>query len=228
MSQAASRVISIGEVMIELSRGADGRYGLSFGGDTFNTAVYLARAGVETAYATALGDDRYSALIHAAAQAEGIDTRLMMRVPGRAPGLCMVDTDDLGKRSLICWREGAPAREMFELPGWEAVAERIIEANLIYLSGITLALYSNVGLGRLLATLEFARERGARIVFDGNFRRSDWGGDLARARTVYAQALKRSSIALPTFEDEMRLWGDASPAATAERLATFGVAEIVI
>ena len=27
-----------------------------FGGDTFNTAVYLARAGVEVAYATALGD----------------------------------------------------------------------------------------------------------------------------------------------------------------------------
>ena len=50
------RVISVGEVMVELSRGPEGRYGLAYGGDTFNTAVYLARAGIATTYATALGD----------------------------------------------------------------------------------------------------------------------------------------------------------------------------
>ena len=41
-----TRVICVGEVMVELARGADNRYGLSFGGATFNTAVYLARAGM--------------------------------------------------------------------------------------------------------------------------------------------------------------------------------------
>ncbi|MCS0497469.1 sugar kinase [Ancylobacter mangrovi] len=223
-----SKVISIGEVMVELSRGADGRYGLSFGGDTFNTAVYLARAGVETAYATALGDDPYSESIQAAASAEGIDIRHMVRVVGRTAGLYLIDTDARGERSFTYWRDSSPARDLFELPNWEATAERIIETSVIYLSGITLALYSNTGLGRLLATLEFARERGSRIVFDGNFRPAGWGGDIARARAVYAQALKRTSIALPTFDDETRLWGDASPAATAERLATFGVPEVVV
>ncbi|QIB33310.1 sugar kinase [Ancylobacter pratisalsi] len=222
-----SKVISIGEVMVELSRGTDGRYGLSFGGDTFNTAVYLARAGVKTAYATALGDDRYSDAIRATAEAEGIDTGHMLRVPGRTTGLYLIDAEPSGERSFTYWRDTSPARELFELPNWESVAERIIESSVIYLSGITLALYSNTGLGRLLATLEFARERGARIVFDGNFRPAGWG-DMARARAVYAQALKRTSIALPTFEDEMRLWGDASPAATADRLATFGVPEVVV
>jgi 2-dehydro-3-deoxygluconokinase len=223
-----AKVVSIGEVMVELSRGADGRFGQSIGGDTFNTAVYLARAGVETAYATALGDDRYSDGIRASAQGEGIETQLMLRVPGRMPGLYLIDTDGHGERSFTYWRDSAPARELFELPGWEAVAEAIVESSLIYLSGITLSLYSNTGLGRLFATLEFARERGARIVFDGNFRPRNWKGDLGRARTVYAQALKRTSIALPTFEDEVLLWGDGSPAATAERLATFGVQEIVV
>lgn len=223
-----SKVVSIGEVMVEFSRGADGRYGLSFGGDTFNTAVYLARAGIETAYATALGDDRFSQSIRAAAEAESIGTAQMIHVAGRNAGLYVIDTDTRGERNFTYWRDNSPARELFELPGWEAVAESIIEAGTIYLSGITLSIYTNIGLGRLFATLEFARERGARIVFDGNFRPRNWKGDLARARTVYAQALKRSSIALPTFEDEAMLWGDGSPAATAERLATFGVPEVVV
>ena len=40
-----------------MARGSDGRFALGCGGDTFNTAVYLARAGIPTAFATALGDD---------------------------------------------------------------------------------------------------------------------------------------------------------------------------
>ncbi|MDR6952082.1 2-dehydro-3-deoxygluconokinase [Ancylobacter sp. 3268] len=223
-----AKVVSIGEVMVEFSRGADGRYGLGIGGDTFNTAVYLARAGVEVAYATALGDDRYSEQIVAAAGAENIGTDQILRAPGRVPGLYVIDTDAFGERTFSYWRDNAPARELFELPGWERIAEAIIEAQVIYLSGITLSIYSNTGLGRLLATLEFARERGAKVVFDGNYRPRNWGGDVARARTVYAQALKRSTLALPTFEDEALLWNDGSPAATAERLATFGVGEVVV
>ena len=43
MNEQKKRVVSIGEVMIEMSRGADGRFGLACGGDTFNTAVYLSR-----------------------------------------------------------------------------------------------------------------------------------------------------------------------------------------
>ena len=60
MTDQKSRVVAIGEVMIEMARGSDGRFGMACGGDTFNTAVYLARAGIDVAYATALGDDPYS------------------------------------------------------------------------------------------------------------------------------------------------------------------------
>ena len=83
MAEQKLDVISVGEVMIELTRGPDGRYGLAFGGDTFNTAVYLARAGIEVAYATALGDDRYSDALLALASAEGVHTDLIVQI-GRA------------------------------------------------------------------------------------------------------------------------------------------------
>jgi 2-dehydro-3-deoxygluconokinase len=226
--QQPARVICIGEVMVELSRGSEGRFGLACGGDTFNTGVYLARSGLRVAYATALGDDRYSDGIVAMAAAEGVETDLMLRMPRRMPGLYLIETDVKGERSFAYWRDTAPARELFELADWGRIAEAMLAASLIYFSGITLSLYSNDGLGRFLAIVEMARKQGAKVVFDGNFRPRGWKGDLARTRTVFVEALKRVDMALPTYDDEAVLWGDPSPEATVERLQAFGIAEVVV
>jgi len=228
MSEQKPRAICVGEVLIELARGADGRFALSCGGDTFNTAVYLARAGVDVAFATAVGDDPYSDSIMALAAAEGISRDLALRVPGRLPGLCLVENGPGGERSFRYWREGAPARDLFELPDWMQIADALMSARLIYFSGITLSLYSNNGLGRFLALLEAARQQGAKVAFDGNFRPRGWKGDLARTRTVFIETLKRVDIALPTFDDEAVLWGDPSPETTVARLQAFGIGEIVV
>jgi 2-dehydro-3-deoxygluconokinase len=53
------RSICIGEASIALARGGDGRFTLASSGDTFNTAIYLARAGQPVAFATPLGEDAY-------------------------------------------------------------------------------------------------------------------------------------------------------------------------
>ena len=66
------------------------------------------------------------------------------------------------------------------------------------------------------------------MAFDGNFRPRGWKGDVARARTVFTEALKRTDIALPTFEDEAMLWGDTNPEATVDRLQAYGIGEIVV
>jgi 2-dehydro-3-deoxygluconokinase len=228
MSQPPTRIVSVGEVMIEMARGGDGRFSQGCGGDTFNTAVYLARHGLDVAYATALGDDRYSDAIAALATAEGVGSDLILRLPNRLPGLYLIETDEAGERSFHYWRDTSPARDLFELADWNRIAEGLLNARLIYFSGITLSLYSNAGLGRFLAILEVARGNGAKIVFDGNYRPRGWKGDIQRTRTVFMETLKRVDIALPTFDDEVLLWGDASPEATVERMQAFGIAEIAI
>jgi 2-dehydro-3-deoxygluconokinase len=228
MSESAKRAICVGEAIVELARGADGRFALASSGDTFNTAIYLARAGQPTAFASALGDDPFSDAIVSLAAAEGISTDLILRAPGRLPAIALVDADIKGERRTHYWREAAPAGELFELPQWSRIAESLTAARLVYFSGITLSLYSNAGLGRFLAAVELARGSGAKIAFDGNFRPRAWRGDLTRARTVFAEALKRVDIALPAYDDEAVLWGDPSPEATIERLQAFGVNEIVV
>jgi 2-dehydro-3-deoxygluconokinase len=227
MSDPKPRAICIGEVMIELMRGGDGRASIACGGDTFNTAIYLARAGIDVAFASALGDDPFSNAILALTAAEGVGADLILRVGGRLPGVYMVD-GPAERPQFYYWRGEAPARDLFELPDWGKIAESLLKARLIYFSGITLSLYSNNGLGRLLAVVETARQQGAKVAFDGNFRPRGWKGDLSRARTVFMEALKRVDIALPTYDDEAVLWGDPSPVATVARLQAFGIGEIVV
>ena len=228
MNEPAPRVVCIGEATIELRRGPDGRFSLSCGGDTFNAAIYLARAGIAVSFATALGDDPYSEALVSLAAAEGVGCDLILRVPGRLPALSMIDADPAGKPRSFDWHEAAPARELFEFPQWSRVAEGLVAARLIYFSGITLSLYSNVGLGRFLAVVELARQKGVKTAFDCNFRPRCWNGDLSRARTVFIEALKRTDIALPAYDDEAVLWGDPSPESTLERLRAFGIAEAAI
>ena len=227
MIERKSRVICVGEVLIELTRGTDGTFAPACGGDAFNAAIYLARAGLDVGFATAIGDDPYSDSIVALASAEQVSSALILRVPGRLPGLCLIERNRSGERVLSIWDEGAPARELFELPDWMRIAESLVSARLIYFSGITLSLYSNNGLGRLFAALEVARAQGVKVAFDGNFRPAGWKGNLARTRTVFIEALKRVDIALPTYDDEAVLWGDPSPESTVARLQAFGISEIV-
>lgn len=223
-----NRAIAIGECMVELARGADGRFGLAYGGDTFNTAVYLARAGVPTSYATALGDDPYSTGILELAAAESIDTALVRKRAGRNAGLYLIETTPSGERTFHYWRDRSPARELPDADDWPATAAAIAAARLVYVSGITLSLYSPAGLDRLADALVAARAAGALIAMDGNYRPRGWNGDAARARATMQRFWRLATIALPTFDDEAALWGDSAPEATALRIASLGAGEIAI
>jgi 2-dehydro-3-deoxygluconokinase len=223
-----AQAVSIGEVMVELQREPDGRFALAFGGDTFNTAVYLARAGVSTSYATGLGDDRFSDAILALCERENVGAGPILRAKGRVPGLYLIETDAKGERSFTYWRDTSPARELFELPDWDKVAEAVTSARLVYFSAITLSIYSNTGLGRLFACLEAVRQNGGIVAFDTNYRPRNWKGDVERARLVVEEALKRTDLCLPTFDDEAALWGDPDPVRSIERIAAAGPSEIVV
>jgi 2-dehydro-3-deoxygluconokinase len=227
MRQSHGEIIAIGECMVELARGDDGRFSLNYGGDTFNTSVYLARAGQHVRYATLLGDDPFSNGIRTIAAEEGIDASLAGTIAGRMPGLYLIETTSKGERSFYYWRDRAPARELFTQPHGRIVSETMMTARSIYFSGITLSLYDAAGLDAFAAALHAARANGATIVMDGNFRPRGWP-DIGHARTIFARFWSLSDIALPTFDDEQALWSDTAPTATVERLAALGVAEIAV
>ncbi|WP_377161082.1 sugar kinase [Roseateles sp. UC29_93] len=201
------RVAVIGECMLELKGEAFGAMTLGYGGDTFNTAVYLRRcgatAGLEVAYATALGDDGLSAGLLDRWREQGIDTRLVRRLAGRMPGLYMIEVDGRGERSFHYWRDTAAAKAYFEVERTplEAHAE---DFDALYLSGITLAILPPAGRERLYALMAAMRERGAHVVFDNNYRPRLWA-DRHAARVEFERAFSLATIALVTADDHQAL-----------------------
>ncbi len=220
---------AIGECMLELRRDAGGGHRLGFGGDTLNTAVYMARygaeAGIAVDYVTALGDDPYSERMLDAWRAEAVGVGLVARLPGRLPGLYAIDTDAAGEPRFDYWRQAAAARDMLRAASAPAVVERLAGYDYLYLSGITLSILDDAGRRLLGDLLDNLRARGGKVVFDGNYRPAGWP-DAAAAATAMRAVLRRADIALPTFEDERAVFGDADPAATVARLAGLGVAEV--
>jgi 2-dehydro-3-deoxygluconokinase len=214
--------------MVELARGPDNRFGFALGGDSFNTAVYLARAGVTVAYMTALGDDAYSRAILDLAERERVDVSAVPISPGRLPGIYLIETDAQGERSFYYWRETSPARDLFTGEAPVAVAEQLLGAELIYFTGVTLWLYRDQALDNFFRLLSAAKARGAKIAFDSNYRQRLWGPDLPPARTIFARAIALADMVLPSLDDDRLLWGDADAQAALRRYRTGGVVEIAV
>jgi 2-dehydro-3-deoxygluconokinase len=210
-------VACIGECMIELKQAANGLYSRGFGGDTLNTAVYLARLGVATDYFTALGDDTMSDEMLAGWAAESIGTGRVQRLRGKLPGLYMIQTDANGERRFFHWRDSAAARALMDLPQTDALLSSLADDKVVYLSAITLSLYGEVGRARLFAALRTAREKGTRIAFDTNFRARGWP-DLDLARRVYGEMFAISDIALASTEDLLPLYPGARDAELLARI----------
>lgn len=207
----SARIACIGECMIELRERPDGTLTRGFGGDTLNTAIYLARLGAAVDYVTALGDDPWSDEMIAGWQAEGVGTGLVRRLPGRLPGLYIIQTDPAGERRFHYWRDSAAARRVFDPPDAPALIEALSDYGLLYFSGITLSILDDAGRAGLFAALDRARARGGRVAFDTNFRPRGWP-DHDAARTLYRQAFARSSIVLASTEDLALLFGPAGEA----------------
>lgn len=225
------RIACLGECMVELRHQSDTELELGFGGDTLNTAVYLARLlkghDAEIDYVTAIGHDRYSDQMLALFEAEGLNTDHVLRLKGRLPGLYTIHTDEIGERAFTYWRERSAARRRLMGARGEKILEALSGHDLFYVSGITLSIFDATQRATLFDLAETIRLRGNRVAFDSNFRPSGWP-DLDVARRVFDDMERHSGITLPTLFDDRALYGTRSAEACAARLQALGVKEVAV
>lgn len=210
------RIACIGEAMIELSmQGSTAQVGVA--GDTLNTAIYLKRAapGVTVDYVTCLGDDPFSDQIRRFIADQKIGGGAIRTIPGASPGLYAITTTDAGERSFTYWRSASAAREMFQVEGAYDF-EPLAAYDLVYLSGITMAILPPSVRLALVAWLETAE---IRVAYDSNYRPKLWDSPQA-AREVTRALWARADIALPSIDDEMALF-DETEAEVAARFADY-------
>ncbi|PSU35838.1 sugar kinase [Photobacterium lutimaris] len=224
------RIALIGECMIELNGAPFGDMQQTYGGDSLNTAVYLARTASQTAhieYVSALGNDTISEGMLQRWQQEGVGTELVLRDSSRQPGLYLIQLDEQGERTFLYWRNQSAARYMLQHPDFARIAEQLTKMDMVYLSGISLAILPHKDRQQLIDLLGQLANAGVEILFDSNYRPALWDS-AEQARECYRQIFAVTSLALVTNDDEANLWGDSSEEITLERLKFAGVKKAVV
>ena len=213
------RLLAIGEVMAEIRPAAEGGFVLGFAGDTYNTAVYAAREirhPGNVGYVTRIGREPLSTALLEQAAAEGLDVGHIAVDDDRNIGIYAVATDAHGERSFSYWRSQSAARRLFAV---EETALFMPPAEIIYLSGITLAILTPAARSRLFDRLAELREtNGTKVAFDSNFRPALWE-DPAIARASMDRMWDLTDIALPSMDDEMAISGVDAESAVIDRFA---------
>lgn len=225
-----SSIASIGECMVELGVAPDGTTALGFGGDTLNTAIYLARLvarqGVAVDYVTAVGRDPFSDRMVSAWEAEGVGTALVHRHPDRIAGLYAITTAADGERSFTYWRGEAAARTLFDAPDADFEAA-LIGHDVLYLSAISVAILPAAGRERLIALLERHRANGGTVAFDSNYRPRLWASKTEAQETV-ERLWRVATVAFPSVDDEMALFDEADEDTVIARLKGYGHRECIL
>ncbi|MEL6861238.1 MAG: sugar kinase [Pseudomonadota bacterium] len=222
-----TRIVIIGEAMLELSDLDGDNVHLAYGGDTLNTAIYLARLGCAPHYVTALGQDGFSDRMRLEWEKEGVRTDHILRHPTRLPGLYAIETDDQGERRFHYWRSESAARAFFDLPDHKHALAFAAKADWLFVSGITLSIFDQAERDALIQTARAVRARGGHVVFDPNYRPKGWASPKA-AWSAMKPFAEETSLALPTHDDEDTLHGSATCSAHAERWKALGVSNIIL
>jgi 2-dehydro-3-deoxygluconokinase len=220
-------LLSIGECMIELASLGGDTMRKGFAGDTFNTAWYAHAFLPEnwrTAYFTALGDDRASGEMIEFMVGAGIDTGYVSRIPSLSPGLYMIHLDG-GERSFSYWRSASAARRLAD--DRAALAAAMADADIVYFSGITLAILAPQARATLLTLAGEQKDRGKTVAFDPNLRPRLWAST-DEMRAAITEGARAASLVMPSFDDEATHFGDADIAATIARYRALGADTVVV
>lgn len=222
------RIVSIGECMGELSEtGSPGTLSMGFAGDTLNTAYYLRHSlgkDWQVDYVSAVGTDGLSDRMVDFLNNEGIGTEHIRRLADKTIGLYYITLKD-GERSFTYWRNDSAAKRLASDPA--ALDRALDSADLVYWSGITLAILSNQDRLTLIEALGQFAGKGGTVVFDPNLRPRLWDNPETMRGWVH-RAAAVSDLCLPSFEDEATWFGDADPTATARRYQAEGARRVIV
>ncbi len=224
------RIACVGEAMAELMLGSDEDQApsLGFAGDTMNTAIYLNRMldePSEVSYISVVGQDTLSDRLIRRLNDESVNTSRIKRSNDRLVGLYAITTDQSGERTFSYWRSESAARTLFQEESHELRCnfEVLSGFDVIFLSAISLAILPNAVRVALLEELARLRnEEQVSVVFDSNYRPALWESEDV-ARETIAATWRITDIALPSIDDEKKLFNDVDEAALLERLQGYGV-----
>jgi 2-dehydro-3-deoxygluconokinase len=224
------KLVAIGECMMEVQANSFGPAVLAYGGDTFNTAVYLRRCSkpdnIEVGYATGVGQDPLSEKLLNEWTGLGLNLTCTQKIPGKLPGMYLIETDDSGERRFHFWRDNSAAKFYFNAP-LTPLEQHADEIDCFYVSGISLAILDTASRQRLFTLLKAQKAAGKQVVFDNNYRPKLWA-DRITTQQVFEQAFEVSTIVLITADDHQAVFNLPDLESAVAHAQQLAVKEIVI
>lgn len=223
-----------GECMLEVAdlqqTDSSATAALRFGGDSLNTALYLARCCRQSAfsgegagsdmlvrYFSAVGQDAQSRLLLKSWHQEGIDVFSVLQLADKTLGRYQIQLDAAGERSFRYQRDNSAARFYFREPN-TALEQQLQHGQLdwLYVTGISLAILTPEHRERLFGHLQHFVAAGGKLVYDNNFRPQLW--QASEAAAWQEKILPLCTLALLTDTDEVLMFGmDAAANASVSR-----------
>jgi 2-dehydro-3-deoxygluconokinase len=197
-------VLCVGEPLVVLSPDAGERLDaadslrLSVGGAEANVAVHLARLGVPSRFAGAVGNDPFGWRVNATLAAEGVDVSTLQFDDTRPTGLYAKDPQPGGTVSYY-YRSGSAASALDRLP-----PGALDGVTLVHVSGIQ----ASLGPG-CRALVESLLDGSVPVSFDVNHRPALWPH--GEAASVLRDLAARAATVLVGLDEAADLWGCASP-----------------
>ena len=138
-------------------------------------------------------------------------------------GLYSIEVDPNGERSFTYWRETSAARLMFQR---RADFLNLFEYDLIYFSGISLAILPSAVRTKLMTCLE-GRPYHVKVAFDSNYRPSLWESPEIAAQNI-ERAFRFCDIALPSLTDQKNLMQSKREETVANWFMSIGAVQTVL
>ena len=202
------RVVTFGEIMLRLSPPGFERFfqspllAATFGGGEANVAISLAQFGLRSAYVTALPKHAVGDAALRALRSEGVDTSHIVRSGDRL-GIYFAETGASQRPSTVIYDRAHSAISEIgaDAIDWTAI---MAGAAWFHVTGITPALSDRAAVATS-AAVRAARQAGARVSVDLNFRKKLWSE--AKAQSTMKPLMKDVDVVIANEEDLQSVLG---------------------
>ncbi len=185
------KIIGIGETILDILFKNNQAATSVPGGSTFNSMISLGRVGLPSCFVSEIGDDRVGGIVRSFLSDNGVDDRYLTEYPERKSPISLAFLDDHNNATYSFYKEPFGKRTDWLCP--------TIGHDDIVLFGSYYALDPNMRY-KVTALLDEARNAGAIIYYDVNFRRNHAGEAIKLMGTVI-ENLEYADIVRGSDED---------------------------
>ena len=197
-------ILGLGELLIDFTPSGENDQGMALyarnpGGSIANMLAMFAKLGGKTAFVGKVGKDAFGDFLEQHLLSCQVDTRGLLRDDRALTTLAIVTLMPDGERSFIFYRK--PGADIM-LTEDELPLDQIRNCRFFHIGGVTLT--DEPVRSTTLAGARIAREAGAFISFDCNYRGSLWDGGEKEAREILPRALPLANL-VKASEEELEL-----------------------